>query len=39
MISPAQITLREPWMMPLQAQAMNPTKVKKSFVFEGMRVP
>jgi hypothetical protein len=39
MISPAQFTLREPWMMPPQAQAMNPTKVKKSFVFEGRRAP
>jgi hypothetical protein len=34
-----EITLREPWMMPLQTQAMNPTKVKKSFVFEGRRAP
>jgi hypothetical protein len=23
------------WMMPLQVQAMDPTKVKKSFAFEG----
>lgn len=30
-----KIEPREPWMMPLQAQAMDPTKVKKSFVFEG----
>jgi hypothetical protein len=25
---------REPWMMPLQTQAMDPTKVRKSFLFE-----
>jgi hypothetical protein len=29
-----EIEPREPWMMPLQTQAMDPTKVKKSFVFE-----
>jgi hypothetical protein len=26
---------RRSWMMPLQVQAMDPTKVKKSFAFEG----
>jgi hypothetical protein len=30
-----EIQPREPWMMPLQAQAMDPTKVSKSFVLEG----
>jgi hypothetical protein len=30
-----QIQPRQDWMMPLQAQAMDLTKVKKSFVFEG----
>jgi len=32
-----EIEPREPWMMPLQTQAMDPTKVKKSFVFEGQQ--
>jgi len=30
-----EIEPREPWMMPLQTQAMDPTKVTRSFVFEG----
>jgi hypothetical protein len=30
-----EIEPRSSWMMPLQAQAMDPTKVQKSFVFEG----
>src|SRR5215208_4688332 len=30
-----EIEPREPWMMPLQTQVMDPTKVKKSFVFKG----
>src|SRR5215207_4901048 len=30
-----EIEPRPSWMMPLQVQAMDPTKVKKSFVFEG----
>jgi hypothetical protein len=29
-----EIEPREPWMMPLQTQAMDPTKVRKSFLFE-----
>jgi hypothetical protein len=28
-----EIEPREPWMMPLQAQAMDPTKVEKTFTF------
>jgi len=34
-----EIEPRSSWMMPLQAQAMDPTKVKKSFVFEGRKAP
>jgi hypothetical protein len=34
-VSGSEVEPREPWMMPLQTQAMDPTKVKKSFVFEG----
>lgn len=30
-----RIELRPSWMMPLRVQAMDPTKVKKSFAFEG----
>jgi hypothetical protein len=30
-----EVEPREPWMMPLQTQAMDPIRVKKSFVFEG----
>jgi len=30
-----EIEPRSSWMMPLRAQAMDPTKVQKSFVFEG----
>jgi len=33
----SEVEPREPWMMPLQTQAMDPTKVKKSFVFEGQQ--
>jgi hypothetical protein len=29
-----EIESRKPWMLPLQVQAMDPTKVKRSFVFE-----
>ena len=29
-----QIIPREPWMMPLQTQAMDPTRVRKTFVLE-----
>jgi len=34
-----EIEPRPSWMMPLQAQAMDPTRVKKSFVFEGRKTP
>ncbi|MDQ3864779.1 MAG: hypothetical protein M3317_15025 [Actinomycetota bacterium] len=34
-----RIKPRQDWMMPLQVQAMDPTKVEKSFVFEASRVP
>ena len=34
-----EIEPREPWMMPLQTQVMDPTKVKKSFVFKGRETP
>ena len=34
-----QIQPRQDWMMPHQAQAMDPTKVKKSYEFEGKQEP
>ena len=33
-VSGMEIEPRESWMMPLQTQAMDPTKVRKSFVLE-----
>jgi len=32
-----RIEPKNSWVMPLRAQGMDPTKVKKAFAFEGIR--